>query len=331
MAASCRFPTWSAWDRVDLVMDAAGKLPTGQLTHYLQGEVQATGVSPDFSKVIDATGAGFLAQSGAIITLPGVFTNNFAVARRWKADGTGSRIAFGNVTNIVGPVTLGGLPSLELHAINGGVVELDGLAAITRGRFAVLAEGSGSVVSLSQLATFHTTDFSTLKAQNGGRVVLVSGVVDITDADTQVTPTGVIEAGAFRLGVGARILGTGTLVGDVVNGGEIRPGTSPGVLAIQGRYTQLATGKLTLEIGSVAPGTGHDQLNVTGTATLGGTLALVLTGGYQPNVGDAFIVLSYSSFLGAFDTLTGRTVPNGRQFQPVHSAAGLTVEVITIP
>ncbi len=314
-------------ERVDLVFDASSSLPTSQLTHYIGGEFQGVRVSPDLSAVIDATGAGFLALEGAVIQLPGVRSNAVSSARRWRADGVGSRIAFGNVTNVTGPTASGGVPSLDLEAVNGGVVELDGLLALTRGRFSVLADGTGSKVSLSQLARFEVSNFSSLKAQNGGRLVLSSGRVEVTRADVQITLTGEIEMGGLHLGAGALLLGTGTLKANVVNGGEIRPGTSPGILTLQGDYTQLASGKLTVEVAGVTPGGGHDQLQVTGVATLAGTLSVSPTSGYQPSVGEVFSFLTHGSHLGTFEKLTGPVLPNSLRFYLNYGIDTVTVSV----
>ena len=45
---------------------------------------------------------------------------------------------------------------------------------------------------------------------------------------------------------------------------------------------------LVLAVGGTAPGTEHDQIQITGTATLDGTLDVTLTGGFEPLVGDGF-------------------------------------------
>jgi RHS repeat-associated protein len=73
---------------------------------------------------------------------------------------------------------------------------------------------------------------------------------------------------------GGVLSGDGTLQGDVTNAGEIQPGLPLGVLWVIGDYAQTATGTLRLDIAGPDPGSGHDQLHVTGAVQLAGTLAV---------------------------------------------------------
>ncbi|HDS1634931.1 TPA: autotransporter domain-containing protein, partial [Stenotrophomonas maltophilia] len=69
-------------------------------------------------------------------------------------------------------------------------------------------------------------------------------------------------------GANGLLKGVGTL-GNTRVDGIIAPGNSIGTLTINGNYVQGATGVYAAEL---APGGRSDQLHVTGTATLGGTL-----------------------------------------------------------
>lgn len=104
---------------------------------------------------------------------------------------------------------------------------------------------------------------------------------------------------------GGVLQGTGMLMGNVSNsGGVIRPGTSPGILTINGDFTQTTGGTLELEIGGTAE-TAFDQLHITGTATLGGTLEAELINGYVPTYGNTFAVLQFGSHVGDFGSYVG--------------------------
>src|SRR3546814_2760682 len=71
---------------------------------------------------------------------------------------------------------------------------------------------------------------------------------------------------------GGMLRGHGTITGIVANnGGIVRPGGSIGTLTIFGDYTQSPTGTLMIDVSPTVA----SQLNVEGTATLGGTLQLV--------------------------------------------------------
>ena len=125
------------------------------------------------------------------------------------------------------------------------------------------------------------------------------------------------------------MFGTGTLVANVVKGGAIRPGTSPGILTLQGNYTQLSTGSLNVELGGTSPGTGHDQLVVAGATQLAGTLSLSLVGGHQPVVGAHYRFLTSGTTTGAFEKLTGSLLTNGRRLEPAYDASGAEIQVVS--
>ena len=48
------------------------------------------------------------------------------------------------------------------------------------------------------------------------------------------------------------------------------PGRSVGRLTVNGIYHQSSTGTLAIEIGGSTPGTGYDQVSVSGPAVVGG-------------------------------------------------------------
>ena len=99
--------------------------------------------------------------------------------------------------------------------------------------------------------------------------------------------------------------GHGKVDGDVINTstGTVAPGNSPGILTIDGDYTQGANATLAIEIGGLVPDDDHDKLVVTGRASLAGTLDVTLLDGFGPNDGDSFDVLDFASVSGDFSTL----------------------------
>lgn len=89
-------------------------------------------------------------------------------------------------------------------------------------------------------------------------------------------------------------LHVGTFGLDLVqNGGTLAPGTSIGTTHVLGNYTQNA-GLLEIEFQSpgLVAGVDYDVLEVDGLAMLDGTLVLSLLGGYQPEIGSVFDVLT---------------------------------------
>ena len=97
---------------------------------------------------------------------------------------------------------------------------------------------------------------------------------------------------------GAEIVGTGIIDGSAFkNQGIITPGFSPGVFEIDGDYNHSEAIYEVELAGTDGPGKpqGHDQIIVTGTTTLGGTLNLSLIGDYIPTVGDSFVIMNCTS------------------------------------
>ena len=68
--------------------------------------------------------------------------------------------------------------------------------------------------------------------------------------------------------------GNGSILGNLINGGLVSPGHSPGQIHVSGNYTQTPSGVLRIEIAG-RDITQHDLLSVGGTARLDGTLQLV--------------------------------------------------------
>jgi len=118
-------------------------------------------------------------------------------------------------------------------------------------------------------------------------------VVDASIPDSTVTVDSMAPGGMFALsGFG----GTGTVGRTSVNAGVISAGTltSPtGILNINNELSFTSNGAYVCKIGGTSPGTnGHDQLNVTGTVSLGNArLAPLPWGGFRPAVGDTFEII----------------------------------------
>jgi hypothetical protein len=175
------------------------------------------------------------------------------------------------------------------------------------------------------------TSLVDLPFNNAGTVTVDSGTIQFTQFHQTAGVTnlnGNLIFTSEAIFDGGSLMGTGTITGSVKNNGAtFSPGFSPGTIAINGNYTQGANGVLNIEIGGAAPGTGYDQLQVNGTAALGGTLNVTLVNGFQPDVGDVFKIIAPNAFSGSFATINtiGFTADIG------YSSGGITLTVATIP
>lgn len=124
-----------------------------------------------------------------------------------------------------------------------------------------------------------------------------------TEEDSVILLLGELRVPSFT-NQGGEIKGKGTLVVDSFeNAGPLSPGTSPGILTIDGDFTQSAEGSLLIDIEGGIAGFQYDQLSVTGSAQLGGTLAPCLAETYAPLPGTEFAFLQASSVNGSFARL----------------------------
>jgi hypothetical protein len=165
---------------------------------------------------------------------------------------------------------------------------------------------------------------------NGGTVTIATGATltvsgsytqtaGTTTVDGTLTPTGSVSIQAGLLA------GSGTVHANVTNAATVGPGDSPGILTINGTYTQTSAGALNIEIGGTTAGTGFDQLAISGTATLDGALNISLVNGFQPSAGSTYKILTFTSETGTFATVTGTDAGNGLVFQLHYDPTDVTL------
>jgi hypothetical protein len=181
------------------------------------------------------------------------------------------------------------------------------ISSVTGNAGGTLAVGAGQTLTLTSPTYAQTAGATTVAASGdlgaspslGGGTITVDGTV----------------GGAVSLSNGAVLRGGGTVTGNVTNAGAVvRPGGSPGHLSVAGSYTQDATGALDVEIEGTGQGTTYDWLDVTGSATIDGTLNVLRPTGFAPAGSDVFQFLTSAGRSGTFATLTGADLPGGAAF-----------------
>jgi hypothetical protein len=157
-----------------------------------------------------------------------------------------------------------------------------------------------------------------------GGTLAFAGTLTVSGAYTQTHGTTTLHDATLNVSFvdiqGGLLTGAGTITGDVQNAGTIDPGTSDpahisvGTLNIFGNYTQTASGVLNVKISGTGVGVGSDYLYVVGTATLDGTLNIVLINHFTPQTGDVFVPLSFGGRSGDFATVHGLTIDHHLAF-----------------
>jgi hypothetical protein len=189
--------------------------------------------------------------------------------------------------------------------ISGGLVQINGgldcSAAPPGPPITAGALGGSGLADCSVVLDNGATVFGGLTV--GGTISAIDATVNVSAGTTLTTPLLDIDEGVIQ--------GAGTIVGDVVNENAIvRPGDSPGTLTIDGDYTQGTGGVLEAEVGA----SGHDELVVTGTATLDGRLRALPENGFDPALTDTFRVLTAGARSGTFATVDSGSLPGSKSF-----------------
>jgi len=110
------------------------------------------------------------------------------------------------------------------------------------------------------------------------------------------------------------VQGAGSTTGNVEYAASYRPGNSPDAVSVQNILLD-STSTLILELGGDVPGSGYDQLEISGLATLNGTLELSYLDGFTPSVGESFHVLNGST-TGSFVGFNLAPLPPGLSWDP---------------
>jgi hypothetical protein len=291
---------------------------------------------------------------------------------------SGSAIDIGNVK--VSGIQIENVVSNDGNSLIGKVklISQDGGTLIQRGTGSILSEQGAGVISTDSAGVI-STDGAGLISQDGGTLITNDGGTLITNdggtlvgnsggtirgnipgranlssnVKAETTPpgitlstgnldvTGINLVGPVTIN-GGILTGSGLIVGSVTNNsGYIAPGHSAGTLAITGNYTQGAGGTMIIEAAGGEAGQ-FDQVQIGGTASLGGKLDLRTINGYVPLANDPFNPLGYKSVSGSFSSVSSNAQvtlnasgiisvidpakPNPSSGQPVNIATRMSVQ-----
>ena len=160
----------------------------------------------------------------------------------------------------------------------------------------------------------------------GGRTLTAPGAFANAGSLTVLTGSTFESTGALT-NTGT-VAGTGTVKGTATNNGTFVPGVSPGILRVDGPYSN-AGGTLAVEIGGTTPGTGHDQLEVLGAITLGGTLQITALAGFTPTQGQSFTIATGTSVTGSFADVLGAELGSGLRYVVQTTATTVVLSVVS--
>ena len=224
-------------------------------------------------------------------------------------------------------------------------VDVGGVGSSLTSNF-TLSVGSGSPLG-SDFTTVTVHDSGSLSVAN--KMSVSKGTVGFVNGGSGTIGTGALENAANTLRIHADgdvelntsqfvtaaqtvlnannielagdLAGTGTINGNLNStGGQVGPGNqifagtvgvSAGTLTLNGNYAQDVAGGLMIGLGGTTPGQ-FDLLNVSGTASLAGTLDVSLLSSFAPALNDTFEILTASGGVtGVFDNELLPVLSNG--------------------
>jgi T5SS/PEP-CTERM-associated repeat protein/autotransporter-associated beta strand protein len=248
---------------------------------------------------------GFLRGPGTHTILPGA------------ADTTLSATTTFNTTNIVQDGS-----AVLINFVNGGTITNNAPLTFDRGfnvgaitinsTLEMLDVGNSGLIDVNSGGeiTFRIGDYvnsggSRTTVHAGGVIAMMDGSeLDLNGA--LLVNNGTIQ-GAVNVNYGSLARGTGSFgIVNVSEGGVFAPGNSLGIATAESLHLAstgiVAAPTLAIEIGGTEPGSGHDQMNVTGALSLGGTLAVSLID-FNPGAGQSFDILDWGSLSGTFASI----------------------------
>jgi hypothetical protein len=281
-----------------------GRYATGNGTYEIDGGRLRT--ASGLSLYVGFDGLGTFVQNGGVVE--GANTLQLAV----QTGSEGHYVASGGTATFGGTILVGRHGVAQMDVSNNATVSGPDLVLARDG-------GSGEMRQSGGLVNITAGVYLTFSANAVANYFLTGGELRIGNhLDVGIAGEGHfhlqggeldVSNGAINLGLNGDTfqftggtLHVGTYNGNLVNnGGVLSPGNSAGSTQINGDYNQAATNAaLEIEIGGLVAATNFDIANVTGAATLGGSLALTLIDGFTPSSSDLFTVFDAASIVGQF-------------------------------
>jgi len=292
--------------------------PTALDTVSLEGNnMEATLSGTNDLTITNLVGAWSALQGSGAVNIP--------------ADGSVSNSSIslrldGRVLNMAGTARCASLIGANGAVVNNtGTWELRdnwGVSSLTFSNYGQLVKTGGS----------GTATFGFAPCYNSGTVEALSGTLLFNHSYRQAAGFTLLQGGNLggpSLDIQGGLLGgAGTISGNLANNGLVTPGASPGRLVIEGNYTQTAGGALNIELDGLIAGAEFDQLQVSGTASLGGHLNVTLVNGFVPGTNDVFPFLTGAPRPSAFATFHADAVGGGYYLNPVYQPGGVELRVV---
>ncbi|MEL6106094.1 MAG: PEP-CTERM sorting domain-containing protein [Planctomycetota bacterium] len=238
--------------------------------------------SSDFANNLNITSAGGTLRSSAnALTLVGngSYTGHGIIEASFRTNSRSDVTATGQlfIGTGGGEVELNG----DLHIGNHLVALVDQQRAVLGGETTI---SGGRLFSSNSIEVESGSQFQSPGSISG------HGTIDaVTINDGEIRAIG-DDSGRF-LTFEEKVSGTGSYTGNVRFNSEFSPGASPAIISMED-MTLTENAFLSMELGGPIPGTGYDQLLLSGDAFLDGMLGITLLDSFEPTIFGEFEILS---------------------------------------
>jgi len=291
-------------------------------------------------------GGGYQLTGGTLQDLADYLPNlqllggNVSLSPTYQTNGTIVRLDLNGAT-LVGTNRVTGVMNLVSGYIGGQlIIGANGVLNWSSGR---LAQGSSLMIESNGVANLMTAGVKEVGGPfaNAGQVLWTGGTMTLLN-DASSWKGAIVNSGIWETrgdlsmgqywvnnyssfqntGTLRKPTGTGTATMDVVfqNQGVIEQ--LSGIWTF-GRNFSLTGGTVLF---GLAGDTDFGRINLTGTASLAGSLAARLLNGYVPATNRTFQVMSYGVVAGTFTDYSGLDVGSGRAFAPVYTSNSLILQ-----
>ncbi|MEO1497014.1 MAG: PEP-CTERM sorting domain-containing protein [Planctomycetota bacterium] len=265
---------------------------------------------------VSVGGVNTISGVTALLSFANVDTTGIAIANQGRLFGAGAytgavlNAANGELEVITGErMTIQGAGNTNAGQITlaGGQVEFtQGFTNQAGG----LVLGFGGLRADGGTMNDGTMAFSATAAVIGDVTNNATGVISSSGGTTMffddVVNNGEIRtnANSFTVYFGSYSGNGDTGTGTVIMEGDLKPGSSPGLMAFGGDLVLGDQSTTEIELGGLTPGTQSDQITVVDELALDGDLTVSLLPGYTSTLGDTFDLLTAASISGVFDSIT---------------------------
>jgi fibronectin-binding autotransporter adhesin len=194
--------------------------------------------------------------------------------------------------------------------------------------------------NLTTSGTFTNSGKFTVSKGSAFTVGGSNGNYNQSGGTTTVDGTLAVPTGLANI-TGGTLQGAGTFSGNVSVGNASGAAATfiigdsikkAGAISITNNYTQLATGVMDVQLGGLKAGSQYSQVNITGTASLNGTLNINPLVKTIPPLGTTFTILSAPSGVsGTFSTVNGTKINASEHFQVNYNPTSVDLAVVSGP